>query len=209
MRVFVVAVVVLLGCAPAPCSSDSCSGCCDSEGTCQSGASDSFCGSNGVACARCIGKRCVSGGLCALAPAGGGGGSSVRGGGGGSSFGGGSGGGSSSSGGGSGATPSVFVSLRFDWAQCCTSACDCQGCIQQTCAVTKRVPLDHFQSLRTSSLSACLAVQTASDGFAVDCTGNCTSTQSACRVNGTLYTDTITTCRRVAGTTDVPCDWVP
>jgi hypothetical protein len=83
----------------ANCSADNCSGCCDANGTCKSGASNTVCGKNATSCVDCTssGMACISQ-VCKASGVGGGngGGSSMGGGNGGG------GGGGGSSGGGSG-----------------------------------------------------------------------------------------------------------
>ena len=101
-----------LGCgpttAPKQCNFQTCSGCCDAAGQCQSGFTSAACGVLGAACQTCTGLVCQSG-TCAVVNNSGGGGGSSTGGGGGSTTGGGGGsttggGGGSTTGGGGGST---------------------------------------------------------------------------------------------------------
>ncbi len=99
-----------LGCgspAPKQCNFQTCSGCCDAAGECQSGFAPTACGVLGSSCQACTGSVCQSGTCIFVNNSGGGGGSST--GGGGSSTGGGGGGtmgggGGSTTGGGGGGT---------------------------------------------------------------------------------------------------------
>lgn len=91
--------VVVVGCSPPPagCTAATCSGCCDSSGTCQQGDTDLACGASALACQACgAGFSCQSK-ICARSSTGGGGG--TTGGGGGTT-----GGGGGTTGGGGGAT---------------------------------------------------------------------------------------------------------
>jgi hypothetical protein len=81
----------------APCTTDNCSGCCDSNGDCKSGASNTVCGKNATTCSDCtVSNKVCMAQVCVAGASGGGsgGGSSMGGGSGGGSNGGGSGGGS-------------------------------------------------------------------------------------------------------------------
>lgn len=70
--------VVLLGVSACsrPCESTCTSGCCDSNGLCQGGRTDSQCGSAGRACGRCVGGSCTASGFCGTTTGSGGGGGS-------------------------------------------------------------------------------------------------------------------------------------
>ena len=58
---------------PVPCSAESCSGCCDAQGTCRSGGEAQACGLGGSVCQACsLTQSCFEGGCI---PLGGGGGS--------------------------------------------------------------------------------------------------------------------------------------
>jgi len=97
---------VVVGCSPPPasCTAATCSGCCDSSGTCQQGDTDLACGASALACQACgAGFSCQSK-ICARSSTGGGGG--TTGGGGGTTGGGGgtTGGGGGTTGGGGGTT---------------------------------------------------------------------------------------------------------
>lgn len=66
MRPFLLVLSLLTGCvASAPrsrCDASSCSGCCDSRGTCQLGSTASFCGQRGATCGSCgLGLICSQG----------------------------------------------------------------------------------------------------------------------------------------------------
>ncbi len=74
-----------LGCgtpAPKQCNFQTCSGCCDAAGACQSGFAPSACGVLGASCQACTGSVCRSG-ICTFVNNTGGGGGSTTGGGGG------------------------------------------------------------------------------------------------------------------------------
>ncbi len=89
---FLAASAVTLGCGPVQkCGPGNCSGCCDSSGACQTGNSNTACGSGGQLCNACFVGQTCSLGLCNSAGTGGG---NQSGGGSGGGFGGGSGGGS-------------------------------------------------------------------------------------------------------------------
>lgn len=86
--------LIASACSPAAtCSPATCGGCCDTTGKCQSGASPDFCGSVGVACARCGTGTICQQSECRAASSNGGGGGATGGGTGGGVTGGGTGGG--------------------------------------------------------------------------------------------------------------------
>ncbi|HEX4622485.1 MAG TPA: hypothetical protein VH208_13055 [Myxococcaceae bacterium] len=61
----VCAAVLLLGCGSSKkCDSSSCTGCCDSSGSCKSGTADSACGKNGAACAACSSSQTCTASAC-------------------------------------------------------------------------------------------------------------------------------------------------
>ncbi len=94
--------LIVSACGPAAsCSPATCGGCCDTSGKCQSGATPEFCGSTGVACARCGTGTVCQQSECRAASNGGGGGTT---GGGGGTTGGGTGGGTTGGGTGGGTT---------------------------------------------------------------------------------------------------------
>lgn len=76
-QVVVVAALLgpVFGCAR-PCEATCTSGCCDANGKCQGGRSDSSCGSAGRECVRCSGATCSPTGFCGPGGSGGGGGTS-------------------------------------------------------------------------------------------------------------------------------------
>lgn len=194
MRLLWMVVVALsLGCSPRTCE-DTCQGCCDASGECRPGNTLTYCGVSGRACSSCITTDiCSPTGACTSSGAGGGMG----------------GGGGATGGGGGGAATPYFVTISFDRATCCDT-CACKRCqMASRCEVTKTVPSDRFQQLRAGSLSACAVTQTASDGFSVNCTGRCMTTQTTCRVGTDDVADTVISCAAIAGTTSNPCDWTP
>lgn len=173
MRFFVLTVAVfaaplaLMGCtSDALCNSNSCrSGCCDSNGMCQSGQSNNACGVAGNACMRCnLGATCNLG-VCATSSGGGGGGGTTGGGsamgggnatgggggtGGGSAMGGGAGTGGGSATGGGGATGGGMG------GNTCVTNADCSsgfGChpVTRICTATCTSPNDCPASSRTCS----------------------------------------------------------
>jgi hypothetical protein len=82
------------------CSAQSCaSGCCDANGNCRQGTTQSACGANGETCTACGSSETCEQGQCHYTPTGGGSGGSGGGGSGGGSVGGGSGGGGAGGGG--------------------------------------------------------------------------------------------------------------
>lgn len=103
------------------CSTDTCGGCCDSDGKCQPGTSVMACGIDGTTCGRCgSGTVCNLGECAVLGGNGGGGGTPLGGGtatgggvatGGGAATGGGGGGGTASTGGGSGCREVSLVTV--------------------------------------------------------------------------------------------------
>ncbi len=100
---------VVAGCSPpAPsCSAASCSGCCDSGGTCQTGETNLACGASAITCQACGAGFACQAKNCVRTSTDGGGGGSTGGGGGTTGGGGGSvtgGGGGTTTGGGGGAT---------------------------------------------------------------------------------------------------------
>ncbi|MFZ5439527.1 MAG: EGF domain-containing protein [Myxococcota bacterium] len=100
----------LWGCSsPSSDCASTCSGCCDSTGTCQPGNLPTACGSSGFSCSACTTGTVCTFGVCSVVSNVGGGGGSSTGGGGGSTTGGGGGsttggGGGSTTGGGGGST---------------------------------------------------------------------------------------------------------
>lgn len=120
---FLFALAPACGGAPPKCGVATCSGCCDSNGTCQPGFHLSACGANGNSCIMCTTTQLCSAGFCTGAGGGGGGTGGTGGGGGGAGGGGGTGGG----GGGSSCGPS-------NCSGCCDSFGVCRtGTQSSTC----------------------------------------------------------------------------
>lgn len=57
--------ICLQGCSPPACSALTCNGCCDSAGSCLSGAAQATCGAHGFQCVRCGEGLTCSSGVCA------------------------------------------------------------------------------------------------------------------------------------------------
>lgn len=70
------------GPAASPCNAQTCSGCCDTSGVCQPGATPLACGSGGLSCSTCAAGATCQFGFCVGAPTGGGAGGGTGGGGG-------------------------------------------------------------------------------------------------------------------------------
>ncbi len=205
MREMLLAVAVLVGgCTPRTCE-ESCAGCCDGFDECHPGTTDTKCGSGGKFCTICTGAVTCSASSKQCTPRGMTGGGAGGGTGGGVSSGGGAGGG-----GGGAVEPSVFVTLRFDNAQCCTTNCGtCRFCTPLACTVTKAILASRFQQLRTGSLSSCLVTQTATDGYDADCTAKCTTRPATCVLGGFDRSDTVISCASITGTLEGSCTWTP
>lgn len=186
---WILLMLLFAGCAPKLCE-ESCQGCCDSSGACQAGRSDGECGSNGAACARCSGSTCSPTGACIVVGVGGG-----------------SGGGGAAMGGGGGSTASVFVTLRYGWADCCQGTCTCQSCIPHDCVITKQLPATQFSQLRTSDFSSCTTSSTGTDAYNVDCTNNCTRSTPMC--GAPPQPDLRMVCTRVSIAAITECTWNP
>lgn len=70
--VFLVGVVLAVGCSPAqaPCDATNCPGCCSSAGLCEGGSDVSACGLGGGSCATCIAGQACTAGQCVAAQTG-------------------------------------------------------------------------------------------------------------------------------------------
>ena len=191
MRALVL-VVLVAGCAPRPCE-DVCQGCCDAQGECQTGRSDSACGASGFACVRCAGASCSPTGFCVTPGTGG------------------AGGGAAATGGGGGTQATVFVTLRYGWTTCCSGgSCVCQDCQLNNCVLTREILESRFSGLRTSAFSACTVTATGSNAHNVDCTNNCTTTTPMCQIfNQPPRADSVISCQRVTTAAITECNWDP
>lgn len=201
-------VAVLVGSCGGP--KPDCPGCIAKDGACLEGTSSRACGLFGRACLNCsFASKVCSAGYC-VEPYDAGSGWQGGGGAGGQAVDAGPQRGGGAAGGGAAEPSSVFVTVRFDSATCCTNGCACMQCrLEPTCVVTKLLTRERFNELRLTDLSACRVSQSAADQYIADCAGRCTSYQSGCVVNGTTYADTVITCQPIAGTTPIPCGWSP
>ncbi|MHB8877311.1 MAG: hypothetical protein ACYC8T_26735, partial [Myxococcaceae bacterium] len=127
------------GCSgKAPCSSNTCVGCCDHNGTCQTGNNNAACGMSGGQCSSCLSIQVCQLGYCMYVNNGGGGGGGGSGGGGGDdggSGGGGGGGFGGGGGGGGGAACTAAGAVCVSGLECCSSApyCGAVGSASLTC----------------------------------------------------------------------------